>query len=140
MVSMSSALLIEMLILYTTSLEVAITIMMTGPLINMTIGPLLVMEIIGSLMVEAVKSLDDLIKSLPLGGLATMSSLAQDVVLGVRGLKDTLVGFEALLCMDPLPVVALQPWLQRESAKAGLPLIREQSTPSVKDPLLLGRR
>ena len=142
MVGTRSVLLAVSLILYTTSLEVAVIIAMTGPVIDATIGPVLVMENVGVLMVEAVMSLDDLVKSPSRGGLAIMSSMTQDVVLGVRGPKGALVEVEALLHIDPLPVVAQQPRVvlrrQRELAKAGLPLIGEQSTPSAKGPVLLG--
>ena len=109
MVGISSLLLIEMPILYTTILEVAITIVMTGLMIDTTTGPIHVMGIVRVLMIVAVISQDDLVKSLPIGGLAMRFSMAQDVVLGVRGLKGALVEVEALLCMDPLPVVAWQP-------------------------------
>ena len=73
-----------------------------------------------------------------------MSSMAQDVVLGVRGLKGTLVGFEALLRMDPLPVGAQQPWVVlkglRKFAAAWLPHLGALSTPHVKGPVLVEDR
>ena len=84
---MRSILLIVRGILYTTSLEANVAIVMTSLMIDATIGPILVMEIVRVLMVEAVLSLDDLDKSPPLGGLVMMSSMTQDVVLGVRGPK-----------------------------------------------------
>ena len=111
---MRSVLLVRSHILYTTSLEVAVTIMMTGPVIDAMIGPVLVMGIVGVLMVEALRSLDDLdlFKSPPLGGLTMMSLLFMtlDVILWSRGPKGVLLEVEALLHGDPLPVVVQQPW------------------------------
>ena len=127
---MRSVLLIVSRILYTTSLEATVAIVMTGPVIEATIGPVLMMGIIRVLMVEAVRSLDDLglVKSPPHGGLAMTSSLSMtlDMFLRARGPKGVLVGVEALLHGDPLPVVVQQPReilrRQRGLAMAGPPL------------------
>ena len=86
---------------------------MTGLMIDAMIGPVHVMGIVGGQMVGAVRSLDDLdlVMSLPLGGLVTMSLLF--MILGVShgalGAASDLVGVEALQHLDPLPVVVLQP-------------------------------
>ena len=130
------------LILYTTSLEVAVTIVMTGPVIDATIGPVLMIGIVGGQMVEAVRSLGDLglVKSPPLRGLAMRSSLSMtlDVILWALGATGVLVGVEALLSKDPLPVVAQQPRgiLRRQGilAKAAPPLNGEVSTLCARDP------
>ena len=111
MVGIRRVLLIMRVILYTTSPGMSVTIAMTGLVIGATIGPVLVMEIVGVLMVGAVRSLDDLVKSPPLGGLATRSSLFMilDVSLGALGAAGILVAVESLQHGDSLPVVALQP-------------------------------
>ena len=110
---MRSVLLVMRGILYTTSLEANVAIVMTGLMIVAMIGPVLMMGIVRGQMVEAVRSLDDLglVKSSPLRGLATMSSLFMilDVSLGALGATGVLVRVEALQYGDPLPVVALQP-------------------------------
>ena len=143
-VSMRSVLLVMRLILYTTSPGMTVTIAMTGLVIGAMIGPVQVMEIVGVLMVGAVRNLDDLVKSPPLGGLAMMSSMSLDVVLGVRGLKDALLEVEALLLQDPVPVDRQQPpgvlRQMRELAMARLPHIGAHSTPRVKGPVLVGPR
>ena len=139
---MRSVLLVVSRILYTTSLEAAVAIVMTGLMIDATIGHVLVMGIIGVLMVEAVRSLGDLglVKSPPHRGLAMMSLLSMTlyVILGARGPKGILVRVEALLHGDPLPVVVQQPRVilrrQRELAMVGLPLNGAQSTSSARGP------
>ena len=72
---MRSILLIVRGILYTTSLEANVAIMMTGLMIDAMIVPVLVMGIVGEQMVGAIRSLDDLdfVMSLPLRGLVTKS-------------------------------------------------------------------
>ena len=112
-VGMRSVLLSVSRILYMTSLDATVAIVTTGLIINATIGPVLVMGISGVQMVEAVRSLGDLdlVKSPPHGGLEMMSllSMTLDVILGAQGATGVLVGVEALLHKDPLPVVVRQP-------------------------------
>ena len=57
-----------------TSLEATVAVVTTGLMRDEMIGPVLVMGILRDLMVEAVRSLDDLdlVKSPPHGGLAMM--------------------------------------------------------------------
>ena len=87
---------------------------MTGLMNDEMIGPVLMIGIVRDQMVEALRSLDDLglIKRLPHGGLEMRSLLFEtlDVILGALGATGVLVGVEALLREDPLPVVVQQPW------------------------------
>ena len=104
---MTSAVLLMALVLDTTDLEMAIIIMMTGPVIDTTIGPIIVMGIVGAMRVGTARMVGNLSVILLLEDLAMRSSMVLGVDPGGRGLKDVLVGVGALLLQDPVPVVWL---------------------------------
>ena len=74
--------------------------------------------------------------------LAIRFSLVLHVLLGEQGLKGILVGVEALLLQDPLPVDHQQPQgilrRLRELVVAGPPHLGDRSTPKQRDPVLVG--
>ena len=139
---MTSAMLLMDVVLDTTNLEMAIIIMMSGPVIDTMIGQIIVMGIVGAMRVGTAKMVGELSVILLLDDLATRSFMVLCVDPGERGFKGILVGVRALLLQDPVPVDQQQPQgilrRLRELPMAGLPHLGDSSTQHAKDPVVVG--